>query len=109
MPQTKTPPKDAPKDAPGTDDTPGADAPITGDSVVDRLFDRAHELADEKKNVLDAIRKNREALRTLADAGAITPEGVEELDKLYPPRESKDKNESGESPKGESGESASKS
>lgn len=99
MPQPKNTPQDAPKtpqDAPKTPDTPTAqdvkNAPTgsKADALVDNLFAKAVALRDEKAEVIRDIDFNRKALRTLADADALSPEQVAKVDELYPPRKTKD-------------------
>lgn len=54
--------------------------------VIGDLFKSADELKGEKEALLKDIDANRKALRTMKDAGALTPEQSKKVDELYPPR-----------------------
>lgn len=54
--------------------------------VIKDLFQKADDLHTEKELLLKDIGHNREALRTLKNAGALSAEQAKKVDDLYPPR-----------------------
>lgn len=62
---------------------------------VSDLFDKAHELIEERENTLTAQRANREVLRNLDLSGMLTKEQSAELEEIYPVR-TRDRSGNGE-------------
>jgi phosphoribosylanthranilate isomerase len=54
--------------------------------VVAMLFDDAENLSAQTDDLKDKREANRDALRTIARAGGLTPEQVEKMNTYYPPR-----------------------
>jgi phage-related minor tail protein len=61
--------------------------------VVAKLFDDAENYSAQLDDLKDNMGKNRDALRTLAGAGGLTPEQVEKMNTYYPPRKKRGSSE----------------
>jgi hypothetical protein len=56
-------------------------------TFVEENLDDAYALREEKQNLNERIKANRDILRTLRTAGKLDDAQEAELDELYPPRQ----------------------
>ena len=57
---------------------------------ITSLFTTADALVDEQEDLTDRKHANRDALRAMERAGALTDEQVQKLHTIYPPRKKRD-------------------
>lgn len=55
--------------------------------IIDQLFDTAFALREEKADFQARQEANRNALRTMRDAGVMTDDQAAQVEELYPTRQ----------------------